>query len=79
MSNHTAYDGSKAKMPRLAARKAGEEHPYVIGRDVLDRYLTTVGECAKAGSLRTENADGSALEPRESPETLRPGPREGSA
>ncbi len=54
MSNHTLYDGSKAKMPRLATRKAGEAHPYVIGKESLDRFLSTVGECAKAGSLRTE-------------------------
>jgi metallo-beta-lactamase class B len=48
LSNHTIYDGSKTKLPAVAARKAGEPHPYVIGRDGVQRYLTTVGECAKA-------------------------------
>ena len=48
LSNHTIYDGSKTKLPAVAARRAGQPHPYVIGRDGVQRYLTTVGECAKA-------------------------------
>jgi metallo-beta-lactamase class B len=48
LSNHTVYDGSKTKLPAVAARKPGEPHPYVVGRDGVQRYLTTVGECAKA-------------------------------
>ena len=30
------------------ARKPGERHPYVVGGDVVARYLTVVGECAQA-------------------------------
>ena len=48
LSNHTIYDGSKAKLPAVAARKAGEPNAYVVGRDGVQRYLTTVSECAKA-------------------------------
>ena len=48
LSNHTIYDSSKTKLPAVAARKPGEPHPYVIGREGVQRYLTTVGECAKA-------------------------------
>jgi metallo-beta-lactamase class B len=48
LSNHTAYDGSKVKLPAVKARKPGEKHPYVIGPDGVRRYLTVVGECAKA-------------------------------
>jgi metallo-beta-lactamase class B len=48
LSNHTVYDGSKAKLPAVRARRAGEPHPYVIGNQVVQRYLTTVGECAQA-------------------------------
>ena len=52
MSNHTAFDGSKFKMPQLALRKPGDAfHPYVIGKDSVQRYLTVTGECARAGSL----------------------------
>jgi metallo-beta-lactamase class B len=48
LSNHTVYDGSKVKLPAVKARKPGEKHPYVIGTDGVRRYLTVVGECAKA-------------------------------
>jgi metallo-beta-lactamase class B len=48
LSNHTVYDGSKVKLPAVKARKPGEKHPYVIGADAVRRYLTVVGECAKA-------------------------------
>jgi metallo-beta-lactamase class B len=48
LSNHTIYDGSKVKLPAVAARKPAEPNPYVVGRDGVQRYLTTVGECARA-------------------------------
>jgi metallo-beta-lactamase class B len=48
LSNHTQYDGSKTKLPAVAARRAGEPHPYVVGKDGVRRYLTVVGECARA-------------------------------
>jgi len=49
LSNHTNYDGSKTKLAALAKRKAGDPHPYVIGNDGVQRYLTVADECAKAG------------------------------
>jgi len=52
ISNHTVYDGSKTKLPAMATRKPGDPHPYVIGNDSVQRYLTVVDECAKAGLLR---------------------------
>jgi metallo-beta-lactamase class B len=54
ISNHTNYDGSKRKLPALAARKPGDPHPYVIGQEGVKRYLTVVDECAKAGLLRLD-------------------------
>lgn len=48
ISNHTNYDGSKVKLPALAARKPGDRHPYVIGKDGAEAYLTVAAECAKA-------------------------------
>jgi metallo-beta-lactamase class B len=48
LSNHTVYDGSKTKLPAVKARKPGDRHPYVIGKDSVGRYLTTVNECAQA-------------------------------
>jgi metallo-beta-lactamase class B len=48
LSNHTVYDGSKTKLPAVQARRPGAPHPYVVGNDVVARYLVTVGECAQA-------------------------------
>lgn len=52
IANHTNFDGSKTKLPRLAERRAGDPHPYVIGNDSVQRYLTVADECAKAGLQR---------------------------
>lgn len=52
LSNHTAFDGSKTKLPAMATRQPGDRHPYVVGPDSVARYLTVAEECAKAGSLR---------------------------
>lgn len=52
ISNHTDYDGSKRKLPALTMRKAGDPHPFVVGTDSVQRYLTVVEECATAGLLR---------------------------
>ena len=49
ISNHTIFDGSKTKLPAVMARKAGQPNPYVIGKEGVMRYLTTVDECAQAG------------------------------
>jgi metallo-beta-lactamase class B len=49
LSNHTNYDGSKIKLPAMANRKPGDPHPYVIGKDAVQRYMTIAVECAKAG------------------------------
>jgi metallo-beta-lactamase class B len=48
LSNHTDYDGSKQKMPALAERAPGAPHPYVVGTDSVERYLTVANECAQA-------------------------------
>ncbi len=54
ISNHTIYDGSKAKLSALAKRKPGDPNPYVIGNESVKRYLTVADECAKAGLLRIQ-------------------------
>jgi metallo-beta-lactamase class B len=48
LSNHTDYDGTKVKLPQLAARAAGAPHPYVVGAESIRRYLTVANECAQA-------------------------------
>jgi metallo-beta-lactamase class B len=49
LSNHPQYDGSTTKLPALAAHRPGEPHPFVIGTESIDRYLTVAAECARAG------------------------------
>jgi metallo-beta-lactamase class B len=48
LSNHTAYDGSTVKLPALAHRGVGQPHPYVIGKDAVQRYFRVAEECAIA-------------------------------
>ena len=52
IANHPEQDGAKAKLAALATRKAGAPNPYVIGNDSVTRYVTMVGECARAARLR---------------------------
>ena len=52
IANHPNQDGAKMKLAALATRKAGDPNPYVIGNDSVKRYVTMVGECARAGLLR---------------------------
>jgi metallo-beta-lactamase class B len=52
LSNHPSWDGSVAKMAALAKRGPNDPHPYVIGAQSLQNYLTIALECAKAGQLR---------------------------
>ena len=51
MANHTEYDGTKRKLPAVAARKPGEPHPYVVGPTAVRNYLTVANECAQAALL----------------------------
>ncbi len=49
LSNHTDYDGTKQKLPKVATRAAGAPHPYVVGSaNRFARYLTVANECAQA-------------------------------
>jgi len=54
IANHPNQDNAKAKLAALAARKPGDRHPFVVGNDSVTRYVTMVGECARAGQLRLQ-------------------------
>jgi metallo-beta-lactamase class B len=54
IANHPSQDSAKMKLAALANRKPGDPHPFVIGNDSVKRYVTMVGECAKAGLLRLQ-------------------------
>ena len=53
LSNHSEYDGAYTKA-RLAGlkREVGEENPFVMGADSVQRYFTVMTECALAAKLR---------------------------
>jgi metallo-beta-lactamase class B len=48
IGNHTEYNDALARFQRTKARKAGEPHPWVVGKREVQTYLTVVEECAKS-------------------------------
>ncbi len=52
IANHTNLDGSKVKLPALAARKGGDENPWVIGNAAVRGYVKVAEECARASLLQ---------------------------
>jgi metallo-beta-lactamase class B len=53
LSNHSEYDGAytKARLVGLK-REVGEENPFIVGTDAVQRYFTVMAECALASKLR---------------------------
>jgi metallo-beta-lactamase class B len=53
LSNHSEYDGAYTKARLIAApRQPGENHPFILGADAVQRYFTVMTECAMASKLR---------------------------
>ncbi|MEO7189997.1 MAG: MBL fold metallo-hydrolase [Vicinamibacterales bacterium] len=53
LSNHSEYDGAYTKARLLMApRQPGEDHPFIVGADGVQRYFTVMTECATASKLR---------------------------
>jgi metallo-beta-lactamase class B len=52
IQNHPLYDGFPAKLERPAARRAGDAHPFVVGAEAYQRFLTVMAECANAQLAR---------------------------
>jgi metallo-beta-lactamase class B len=53
LSNHSEYDGAYTKARLIAApRQEGEDHPFIVGTDGVQRYFTVMAECAMASKLR---------------------------
>ena len=53
LSNHSEYDGAYTKARLLSApRQPGEDHPFIVGTDGVQRYFTVMMECATASKLR---------------------------
>ena len=52
MSNHSEFDNAVTKVKLMAARKAGEPHPFEVGRDAVGRYFKVMEECAQVARLK---------------------------
>jgi metallo-beta-lactamase class B len=53
LSNHSEYDNAYTKARLISARReVGENHPFVVGADAVQRYFTVMLECAMASKLR---------------------------
>jgi metallo-beta-lactamase class B len=52
MSNHSEFDNAVTKIRLMAARKAGEPHPFELGREAVQRYFKVMEECAQAARLK---------------------------
>jgi metallo-beta-lactamase class B len=53
LSNHSEYDGAYTRARLLSApRQPGENHPFIVGTDSVQRYFTVMAECAMASKLR---------------------------
>jgi metallo-beta-lactamase class B len=53
LSNHSEYDGAYTKARLIAApRQPGEDHPFIVGTEGVQRYFTVMAECATASKLR---------------------------
>ena len=48
IQNHPLYDGFATKLEQLATRGPGDAHPFVVGTDGYQRFLTVMSECANA-------------------------------
>jgi metallo-beta-lactamase class B len=56
IQNHPMYDGFLAKLQRLKQRKPGEPHPFVVGRDGYQRFLSVMSECSQIQLARRTGA-----------------------
>jgi metallo-beta-lactamase class B len=56
IQNHPLYDGFEAKLAQLAARKPGAAHPFVVGTDGYQGFLTVMSDCARVELERRKDA-----------------------
>jgi len=52
MTNHSEFDNAVTKIKLMAARKAGEPHPFEVGRDAVARYFKVMEECGQVARLK---------------------------
>jgi len=53
LSNHSEYDDAYTKARLVGVkREVGEQNPFIVGTDGVQRYFTVMTECAMASKLR---------------------------
>jgi metallo-beta-lactamase class B len=52
IQNHPLYDGISTKLAGLKTRKPGQPHPFVVGAEGYQQFLTVMSECMKAQIAR---------------------------
>ena len=53
LSNHSEYDSAYTRARLIGVkREPGENHPFIVGADGVQRYFTVMAECATAAKLR---------------------------
>jgi metallo-beta-lactamase class B len=52
MSNHSEFDNAVTKVKMIGGRKAGEPHPFDIGRAAVARYFKVTEECAQLARFK---------------------------
>jgi metallo-beta-lactamase class B len=57
IQNHPLYDGFEAKLAQLSARKPGAAHPFVVGVDGYQHFLTVMDDCARVELERRKSVD----------------------
>jgi metallo-beta-lactamase class B len=45
LQNHPIFDGMDLKLAALKARRSGQPHPFVVGRDGYQQFLSTMSGC----------------------------------
>jgi hypothetical protein len=45
LQNHPIFDGMDVKLAALKARRRGQAHPFVVGRDGYQQFLSTMSGC----------------------------------
>jgi hypothetical protein len=48
IGNHTEYNDALNRLEQTKTMKAGEPHPWIVGKGEVQTYLTVVEECAKS-------------------------------
>jgi metallo-beta-lactamase class B len=45
LQNHPMFDAMDLKLAALRTRRAGQPHPFVLGKDSYQQFVATIAEC----------------------------------